>query len=176
MKMSNMRLFYALTFYPEDQQKLALYRDQIANIAEKGKFTLTDNLHLTLEFIGQVSPGDLKQYVNILDNLTYLPKTLNIHSVGTFTKKNKDIVWLGIKKNEVLIKLQKQLLCELEEIGYEPEKGKYKPHITLGRQVVLQDSGEININTIDIPIRSIALMESKRINNRLTYTVIDEIM
>lgn len=171
-----MRVFYAVTFDYATKEKLALIRDQVANHADKGRFTALENFHLTLEFIGEIPNDEMEDYASMLDTLTVFPEQLIISSVGKFTKKNKDILWLGIQRNEQLMKLSKQLRHALDEYGFSVENKKYKPHITIGRQVVMfEDLKDIVVEPLVMPVHSIALMESKRVHGRLVYEVLDEI-
>ncbi len=130
-----MRIFYAVTFYDDTKEAIARVRDLVANHCEKGRFTLTENLHLTLEFIGEVKATDLRFYVDILDKISVCPEIIRMDSLGSFKKRGTEIVWLGMEKNAGLMGLHNQLRGLLVEDGFEPEKGKFKPHITLGRQV-----------------------------------------
>lgn len=172
-----MRVFYALTFKKEDKDRIAVYRDQVANISDKGRFILTDNIHLTLEFIGNIRSDELKFYEEALDGIPIEPLELTINRLGKFKKKNKDIIWLGLEKNDDLMDLQKNLIKHLEELGHESERGKYRPHITLGRQVIIGDNlNSIYIEPLRVKAHSVALMESKRVNDVLVYEVLDEVI
>ena len=59
---------------------------------------------------------------------------LSFSKFGFFYKDNEPkILWLGIKWNDKLIKLQKKIDINFEDIGFEPEKRKFKPHLTILR-------------------------------------------
>ena len=171
-----MRLFYAITFKEETKEELYKYRNMIAEKSVKGNFTTLNNIHLTLEFIGEADGKGLKVLADVLHQLKSYPEKLMLSSTGSFNKGNKEIVWLGIEKNEELIRLQ----CELREVlinnGFKIEGRSYKPHITIGRQVVtIGEIQEVHVKPMEIPIKSIALMESKRINGELVYKPLEEI-
>lgn len=170
-----MRVFYAITFYEETKEKLLEYRNLVSNGSVKGKFTDKNNFHLTLEFIGEVD--EIKLLINILYKLQQRPKCIITSDIGSFQRGNKEIAWVGIKENKELITLQKELKRLLIDKGFEVDNRKYTPHITIGRQIVRSNLIEKNnLEPIEISIRSIALMESKRVNEKLVYEPLEEIL
>ncbi|MCY6483834.1 RNA 2',3'-cyclic phosphodiesterase [Clostridium aestuarii] len=172
-----MRVFYAVTFNQETKEKLLEYRNIVANQSIKGKFTNPNNFHLTLEFIGEVDEKQLKLLINLLYQLQDYPEQLIFSCIGSFKRKNKEIIWLGIEKNKELMKLQRELRDLLIKNEFEVDNRKYKPHITIGRQIVRVDSmHEIDVEPMQVPIKSIALMESKRVNGELIYEPLKEII
>ncbi|KOR27057.1 RNA 2',3'-cyclic phosphodiesterase [Clostridium sp. L74] len=170
-----MRVFYAITFHEETKEKLVEYKNVIASNSVKGKFTNKNNFHLTLEFIGEVDEKRLSLLKNVLYKLRQHPKEIIVSHIGLFKRRDKEIIWLGIEENKELMTLQRELRNLLISNGFRVEDRKYKPHITIGREIVRQNSIDKNIfEPLHIPIHSIALMESKRINNELVYKPIEE--
>lgn len=171
-----MRLFYAITFNDETKEELYKYRNMIAEKSVKGNFTTLNNIHLTLEFIGEVDGKGLKVLEDVLHQLKSYPEKLKLSSIGSFNKGKKEIVWLGIEKNDELIRLQGELRELLINNGFKVDVRSYKPHITIGRQVVrVGEIEEVHVRPMEIPIKSIALMESKRINGELVYRSLEEV-
>lgn len=172
-----MRVFYAVTFQEETKEKLIEYKNLVSNNSVKGRFTNKNNLHLTLEFIGEVDEKELSSLTNILYKLKNPPKELITSHIGSFKRRDKDIIWLGIEENKELITLQRNLRNLLINNGFKIEDRKYKPHITIGREIVTKGFIDKNIfSPIKIPIASIALMESKRFNGQLVYEPLEEII
>ncbi|MCH4886605.1 RNA 2',3'-cyclic phosphodiesterase [Acidaminobacter sp. JC074] len=171
-----MRVFYAITFTEKTKEKLSFYRDSLSNHALKGKFVTKDNIHLTLEFIGEIKQADLAVYEEVLDHLSHDSFPLVCNHVGEFPKKNKSVLWLGLKDSPDLIRLQKNLRKLLEVYDLPFEKRKYHPHITMGRQVILDiQTNDFMIPPLDLEIKSLALMHSHRVKDILTYEPIYEI-
>ncbi|WP_407647648.1 RNA 2',3'-cyclic phosphodiesterase [Clostridium brassicae] len=113
----------------------------------------------------------------ILQELKRPPKQLVVSNIGSFKREKIETIWCGIEKNKELVKFQEQLRKLLVKNRFSIDNRKYKPHITLGRQVIRRDlTKEIIIDPIKVPIYSIALMESKRVNNQLVYEVLEEIV
>ncbi|MDU4600300.1 MAG: RNA 2',3'-cyclic phosphodiesterase, partial [Clostridium sporogenes] len=100
-----MRVFYAVTFQEETKEKLIEYKNLVSNNSVKGRFTNKNNLHLTLEFIGEVDEKELSSLTNILYKLKNPPKELITSHIGSFKRRDKDIIWLGIEENKELITL-----------------------------------------------------------------------
>lgn len=169
-----MRIFYAITFKENTKDILARYRDTLADHTLKGRFTSKDNIHLTLAFIGEVKHKDLPAYESVLDHISNDYIKLKATHVGSFKKKNKDILWLGLEKSEALARLHKNLTLLLDTYELAYEKRKFHPHITVGRQVVLLDH-DLMLPAVELELDSIALMHSHRKNDILTYQPIYEI-
>ncbi|WP_461206007.1 RNA 2',3'-cyclic phosphodiesterase [Clostridium sp. DL1XJH146] len=128
--------------------------------------------------LNQDTKEKLAEYrdIDALHKLKHFPKEIDIYKLGSFKRKNKEIVWAGIKKNEELILLQKELRKLLNNSGFSFENRDYTPHITLGRQIVRQQPLEnIEFERIKASVKSIALMESKRVDGELVYEEIVEI-
>lgn len=165
-----MRIFYALTFKPQVKASINLYKEIVANHALKGRFIAKENIHLTLEFIGDVSPNDLSAYEAVLDELETTKLHLDCRHLGTFPRKNRHIVWLGIERHKDLIEMQESLRKLLKTYDLIYEKRKYHPHITLGRQVLLDMSiQDFVIPPLLIEVDTIALMVSHRVHDQLIY-------
>ena len=172
-----MKVFYAVTFQEETKEKLIEYKNLVSNNSVKGRFTNKNNFHLTLEFIGEVDEKELSLLTNILYKLQNPPKELITSYIGSFKRRDKDIIWLGIEENKELITLQRNLRNLLINNGFKIENRKYKPHITIGREIVTKGPIDKNIfSPIKIPIASIALMESKKFNGQLVYELLEEII
>nr|WP_242568050.1 RNA 2',3'-cyclic phosphodiesterase [Clostridium botulinum] len=140
-----MRVFYAVTFQEETKEKLIEYKNLVSNNLVKGRFTNKNNFHLTLEFIGEVDEKELSLLTDILYKLQNPPKELITSHIGSFKRRDKDIIWLGIEENKELITLQRNLRNLLINNGFKIENRKYKPHITIGREIVTKGFIDKNI-------------------------------
>jgi len=172
-----MRLFIALNFHHEVKAQIIHIINSFKANSLRGRFVSAEHLHLTLEFLGEVPPNKVNQLKGILNGLNFAPFTLNLTKAGYFKREEGNIYWLGIESNPALFRLQKALHQSLQEHGFTLENREYRPHITLGRKVVLNDSfnpaalNEI-IGQIKIRIQSVELMKSENLNGQLKYSVI----
>ncbi|HHW30732.1 MAG TPA: RNA 2',3'-cyclic phosphodiesterase [Clostridiaceae bacterium] len=171
----NMRLFIAINF--DNNTKTCLYNigQKLKELSVKGNYTLWENYHLTVVFIGETSKvNDIKQAMDSIDAPRF---NLDLKGFGSFHRTGGDIFWIGVEENKNLVKIYSQICDELVMRGINVEKREYKPHITLGREIVLKygfDRKEFSksINPITIQVDKISLMKSERINGKLTYTEI----
>lgn len=171
-----MRLFIAINFDYETKEKIKYFQNLLRKYAKLGNFTLEENLHLTLVFLGEVEQSRIPLIKKAMDDIKETKFILSFSNMGKFKRDSGDIWWIGIEKNNTLLKLQKNLSIRLSESGFIIEKRKFTPHLTLGREVVLNDipnkSDFNNIENISAEIGKISLMKSERINGKLTYTEI----
>ena len=141
----------------------------------KGNFTHRENLHLTLAFIGEVGSDKVGQIKSQINGIKAEPFQLILKGLGKFKRNGGDIYWVGVEKNEILISINKYLVEELRNTGYQIEIREFSPHLTIGREVVLNDSvdtnkiSEITLNK-KMTVSRISLMKSERINGKIIYT------
>ncbi len=166
-----MRLFTALCF--DDETKEALFAaENAAKAISEGKFTLSENLHLTLVFIGETER--VTEIESVLDGIDFPEFEYKISGSGTF---EKGIFWAGVSENEKLRELQRILSEKLKAVGFELEEKEFVPHITLARKfrpAADFDSEKIERLLPEKPIKAnrISLMKSERIDDVLRYTEI----
>jgi 2'-5' RNA ligase len=166
-----MRLFIAINFNDETRARLFSLRDELRSRSKRGNFTLNDNLHLTLVFIGECNPKNLEKVKAILDTVTFDPFEAAIERLGTFSRGT--LWWAGLREDKPLMDLQHEIEHKLALCGFEMDGRKYNPHITLGREIVA-DTAPWAIEPFGETVTSIELMKSERINGKLTYTAIYE--
>lgn len=100
------------------------------------RWTPVQNLHLTLQFLGDVEEKRIPLLKQLLDQIKRPERQeeLVFNGIGTFSNRNfLRIIWLGINTNAYLQIIQRSLTISLDEQGFETDHKKYKPHLTLGR-------------------------------------------
>ena len=85
-----------------------------------------------------------------------------------FRRDGGDIYWQSVTASDELTGLYRRLYDGLKAAGFKLESRNYKPHLTLGRQVVLTD--EPKLETTEVSVHRISLMLSQRIDGKLKYT------
>ena len=166
-----MRLFIAINFECGTRGRLVALRDELSGRSARGRFSLTDNLHLTLAFLGECSEGQASAAKAAMDAISFEAFDLTIEGIGRFKRDGGDIWWAGVKKSKGLMELQGDLTDRLLAAGFTLDKRKYSPHITLGREVKT-DETPWQIVHFGETVSSIELMKSERIAGKLTYTAI----
>lgn len=166
-----MRLFTAICF--DDETKKAVFAAEKAaeNFAE-GNFTLLENLHLTLVFIGETEKTE--EIKAALDEIEFSSFEYKISGSGTF---EKGIFWAGIEENKKLRLLQEVVFEKLKNFGFEPEEREFVPHITLARKFRPKENFDFEITERLLPKKAItakriSLMKSERVQGVLRYTEI----
>ncbi|TAH72757.1 MAG: RNA 2',3'-cyclic phosphodiesterase [Anaerolineaceae bacterium] len=172
-----MRLFTAITFEHDIRDSLYEVINVLRPLTVKGSFTLKENLHLTLNFIGETSDLDsVKRSMELAVSNTDLDSfSISISDFGRFKSRDGDICWLGVKKEENLRRLQKELSDQLNASGFVLDKRDYRPHLTLARRVSFDkafNEGEFirSLPILQPRIEKISLMKSEHIKGKLTYT------
>jgi len=114
-------------------------QNQIRSEVKRGRFVSRTNLHLTLQFLGEVQVQDLNPIVKALQMTAqgHTPFFLALKDIGSFGNGHPfRVIWAGIDGDmQSLVDLQKGISSSLFTVGFPQEKRKYQPHITLGRDV-----------------------------------------
>ncbi|MCL2547783.1 MAG: RNA 2',3'-cyclic phosphodiesterase [Symbiobacteriaceae bacterium] len=166
-----MRLFYALNFSPRTCSRLISLRDELKIASYQGSFTLDDNLHLTLVFLGECDQRKTATAINLLAELDCAAQTICFDRVGCFRRADGDIWWAGVRESKALNELYREMVKQLSQTGFQVESRRYMPHITLGREIICA----IQPHAIDPfyeQVTSLELMKSERRQGVLTYTPI----
>jgi RNA 2',3'-cyclic 3'-phosphodiesterase len=163
-----MRLFIGIGLPNEVKDYLTEQQALVKNASLKGNFSLYDNFHITLKFIGEVEDYEVDGLIDIIDEVAtkHAAFTIKVGQLGSFNRKDKHIVFSEIIDGVTPLKeLQKNLEQELLSDAFIDKKETYKPHITLAREVKLTEVSLLNTVTSypeAIPINEITLFESKR--------------
>lgn len=175
-----MRLFFAIEFDNDTKEYIEKVQNIIRENSVRGNFSHEENFHLTLKFMGEIEQGNLAKLKSSLDRTVEQIDSFSFkfNKLGFFTKEAKKIVWIGIKnEDKVLNKLYDTLETVLNKNGFPKDFRSYSPHITLSRETVFKTGFEealskIKIDFKEIKVIKVSLMESTRINGKLTYRAI----
>lgn len=172
-----MRLFIAVNFNEEIKDNLFRLTQELKKNTTRGHFTHRDNFHLTLAFIGETK--DLEHAIMAIENAVEkgrIPQFfLNLGGFGRFKGRDGDIYWVGVEQNQVLSELNDFIVRELRTYEFKVDDKEFKPHLTLGREIVLKQGYVINefaklIPAMTMLVSEIGLMKSERIDGKLVYT------
>lgn len=125
-----LRLFAAVDLPDEFRFRLAGLKRDFPGI----RWTLSENMHLTLRFIGEVGRQEADAARNALRATRVAPFSLCLHGLGVFERRHQTVLWAGLGFSAPLVKLKRQVDTLLADaIGLAPERGRYAPHVTLSR-------------------------------------------
>lgn len=173
-----MRLFIAIHFTDGVKKQLLSVQNALRRQSTAGNFSRPENLHITMVFLGEIPPGRTNAVRSVMDGACSEPFSIKMEGVGKFRGGNGDTWWVGIRHNPLLSDLHRQLADGLKGSGFTIESRPFKPHLTLGREVVLKPDANIleieSFPDISDEVRSIQLMKSEHIQGKLIYTAIHE--
>ncbi len=93
-----------------------------------------DNLHLTLQFIGDTLPETIPVIIKLLNEVKIsAPLNLTIAKPGYFIKRKEPaVLWLGIDDEfNTLIEVYQNLQIKLKTAKLNIDSKKFKPHLTI---------------------------------------------
>lgn len=136
--METLRTFIAVDFPIDVKLKIeeitAYFKTQLPKQAIK--WVDPNNMHLTLKFMGETPIEKLERIKASIHQVvtTFQIFSIEIKTLGMYPNANQPrVIWLGIQGGENLITLHKQLDASLKEVGIQPERRPFSPHLTIGR-------------------------------------------
>jgi len=166
-----MRLFIAIDFGELKDYFTELQKQLPSN----AKLSLVKSFHLTLKFLGEVQPSKVDEIISILKTIKFEPFETHLDSIGIFPTENYiRVVWVGLKPEEKVVELQKQIDDSLNKL-FRKEKG-FKPHITLCRvkypedkKLFVENVRKIKVENKKIAVRDFRLVKSTLISKGPVY-------
>ncbi|HJX12643.1 MAG TPA: RNA 2',3'-cyclic phosphodiesterase [Dehalococcoidales bacterium] len=136
--MEDIRSFIAVELTPEIKLALARLQDHLkAGYRAPVRWVAPENIHLTLKFLGNVSPGLTGSVTTALEKAAagMRPLHLEVTGLGVFPNPRRvQIVWVGMAGElESLGRLQQRIESGLAHLGFKAESRPFTPHLTLGR-------------------------------------------
>lgn len=153
-----MRLFVAICL--SDAMKAALRDIQRQMLAQRvtGNYTPSDNLHLTLAFIGEYpEPEDVPLP-------RFEPFEIALEGFGSFS----DLWWAGLAPSPALRQYAATLRHALAEAGIPFDRKRFSPHITLLRRGV--GAPAVAVPRAKMTVDHASLMCSTRGKGGMIYT------
>jgi len=169
-----MRLFIAINFNDEIKDALCETAAELKAAARRGRVVRRENLHLTLAFIGESNRVD--DILDVMEESFTEPVRISLNGAGAFKGRNGDLHWVGVENTPELRNLAGRISGGLREAGFEIEKKRFVPHITIGREIVLSDTADIRIQMASMEADEIFLMRSDRIDGRLVYSEVGSVL
>ena len=172
-----MRLFIAIEFPKEIKDYIEESTKLLKASCKSGNFSLKENYHLTLVFIGEVPSSRVKDITAVVDDCECKPFDLQIGEFSRFKCNDGDILFRKLNTPNELLRLQSSLHEELLEKGFTLQERNFCPHITLARRATLLNEIRLSELSKDImplfcAVSNISLMLSQCIGGKLTYTTL----
>ena len=105
--------------------------------ARSVRWVRPEAVHLTLKFLGEVAEGAVPEISSAINQAAAqsAPFAFEVRGLGCFPSMNRPrVIWVGVHEpSGRLLKLQSELERRLGTLGFEAERRRFHPHLTLGR-------------------------------------------
>ena len=166
-----MRLFIAIPLPPDILRAVSAAQAALIQSGATGRFVPRENFHITLHFIGesdQLSGAAEAMHEAVRD---IRPFVLRLHEYGGFGGEKGRTTYLSVKADtEELKRLYEALESALWENGFSHARGRFAPHITLGRNVVGDEGFLLPPQKAAFTANAIVLYESHSDKGQMRYT------
>jgi 2'-5' RNA ligase len=135
--MAKIRTFIAVELPTEVRSAAARLAKSLAEAPVEARWTEPDNLHWTLQFLGDVTVNETPRICQaVAKAVANLPRfELHALGAGAFPKIERPrTLWLGAQEGrDQMIALHDQIEESMSALGFRSEGRRFRPHITLGR-------------------------------------------
>jgi len=126
------------SFDIEDQtiiRRLTEVQRMLTNTGADLKPVKPQNIHLTVRFLGDISPPMVDAIYEEMKQLSFTPFETELRGLGAFPKLSYPrVVWAGIRKGaDKLTDVFEQLEPRLRGLGFKPDTKGFSPHLTIAR-------------------------------------------
>jgi 2'-5' RNA ligase len=177
------RLFIAVTIKPPPPLRKVLSRLDMMGRAVKP--VSADNLHLTLKFLGDVEAILTPQITDAVQTAVgdLAAFEMPLVGLGAFPHARRpSIIWVGTAGARALVEIADSLERLLRPLGFEPERRKFHPHVTLARirskppdelATMLEAKQSTDFGTV--PVTAVQLFQSELHADGPRYTVLSTV-
>ena len=180
-----MRSFIAIELPETIKKALAGFQQELGKCGADVRWVRPDNIHLTLKFLGDIEEDKADIIAEKIKGTCKGQSgfKLGISGTGVFPNKRAPrVLWAGIELNGGIKSLQEGIEEAMASLGFEREKRRFSPHLTLGRfrssrgkQAVLDKMDAYTENIFGLMnVKSVLLMRSELEPKGAKYTKIAE--
>jgi len=131
------RSFIALPVPGEVTRHLGRLHESVPPAAGRIRWVRAEAMHLTCTFLGDIEQEQIEPIGAAMSAAAASvdPFVTSLDGVGAFPDfRRPRVVWVGYADGEQeTIELKSRLDETLEPLGFEPERRRFHPHLTLGR-------------------------------------------
>jgi|ERR1700688_3184729 RNA 2',3'-cyclic 3'-phosphodiesterase len=135
-----MRLFVALEIPEAVRENLVEVRQRFATPESRMRWVVSENFHVTLKFIGEVTQGKVEVISKVLREVQ-TPGRVEVVFRGLgwyWNAKGFGLLLATIDLSDSLTTLANKIGRQLESLDIAPETREYRPHLTLARCKALE--------------------------------------
>jgi len=135
--MSQIRTFLALPVPDQVKHYISNMCTPIKEKADKINWVKPENIHITLNFLGETETENLEAHGNRIETIVNASPSfiLGTTETGIFPHANEPrVLWVGSAPYDKTLSIFKQNLDkEVAHLGYGLDKRQFQPHITIAR-------------------------------------------
>lgn len=156
--MERNRVFIAIELPDAVRAQVARLQEKLKESEADVKWVESQNIHLTLKFIGEVEPDKLEAtYAGVTEAIGEQAKfPMSLAGIGAFPSMRRvQVIWIGVFAGATeSTELSEKVEACLAKRGFEAEKKKFMPHITIGRVRSFKNVNRLVKLMEDIPFAS----------------------
>ncbi|MDK3073691.1 RNA 2',3'-cyclic phosphodiesterase [Sedimentitalea sp. JM2-8] len=124
-----MRVFVAIDIPEQVRAELEALQSELTI----GRSVPSDNLHLTLCFLGEQPEQAVEEAHLALSVLRAAAFDLQLAGVGSFGNRAPRVIFADVARNADLAALEQRIARSLRRAGLQFEKRRFRPHVTIAR-------------------------------------------
>ncbi len=186
--METFRTFIAIKIPEDIQQKLKGIQEKLKQSGAYVSWVNPSSIHLTLKFLGNIEKQQIPGITACVEKSakSIKPFQLQVGYAGAFPNiRFPRVVWVGVTDDEAnsLKSLQTGLCSCLASVGFQDEKERFQPHLTLGRvrsqknrsNLLRAIEAMVNIWVGQISVDAVYLLQSELRPTGAVYTDIAKV-
>ncbi len=142
------RAFIALETSPDAKQEILSLQEKLRTFhGARVSWVRSEGVHLTLKFLGDVKTELLLDIEKLIEDCAsrISPFEVTTTVTGGFPNLSKPrVLWVGLDGGEQLGQLHKDIDNALSSLGFERERKRFHPHLTIGRVRSIDRGSELN--------------------------------
>ena len=163
------RLFVALWPDAKVRHELTMFQAKPEVRAAGGRTVSAKNIHMTLQFLGDVDASQQQALEARLAEFVFEPVTLTLDRMGYWSRPG--ILWLGPRKTPRALSIAVQRLSnQLRALGYRADGRGFKAHVTLARDA--RAAKHFAFSPVIWHAETMVLAASERLPQGARYTVL----
>ena len=172
-----MRLFIAAKLPENILNEIKDIQLDLSRQAKRISLVKKENLHLTLQFIGNASDSQsqlLLDWFNKLKIDNQIKSNCSFSHYSYFKQKKGKLIWAGVEIDPSMSDFIAKIRSDLKSMCFILDDRKWLPHITIARQTIINNLNDIlnrlNINKNIFNFVSIDLIKSEFTKFGVQYT------
>jgi len=167
----DMRLFFALWPNDEARSQITDNRKCFDLKSEKSRLVSSDNFHVTLHYIGNVTRDQMYCLGRQAKQVNAKSFDLSLDYTGHFKKPK--VFWFGCRRiPQALIELHNNLGREISECEFTPDSRPFSPHVTVARKINQEPEPAV-IKPVHWHIDRFVMVESVSVFGGVRYEVVE---